>query len=416
MIAIYLILLILAPQLWFGLFIGLPVDFILFPLWLGTLALQGKIVRLWTFQSPDFFFLAMIGWIIISSLINQSNVLTNKIIFDYIKFFILYRLTIASIDNFYQMQRVICVILVLSYVMVIESIQHKFSLNGIGWAGQPLGWADESLLKATGSGRTKWINIFDGPGVFCVIFTNALPFVMQYFDKHNSFIRKSFACIIIVPLLMAIYFTGSRGGVVASATIFFAYLAIRTKLSPVNICIASIIAAAFFLIAPAFLTSTSDSHNSAQKRVEMWKQGVEMTKYNPLFGIGKGNFSHYTGSLIAHNSAIEVMGETGLPGFFLWVTLRFLSLKGLFLFYKSAESTAQHKSLAKALGICIIGYIAGSMFVTLEYETFYFLLGLAAALVRVNSVFVQYTRKDFKFVSWGIVGWIFFLKVFFMIY
>lgn len=416
MIALYLILLILAPQLWLEPFVGWSVDFVLYPLWLGGLLFKGKFNRLWDFQSHDFVFLAMIGWIILSSLINPSNELTNKIITDYIKFFMLYRLVIASIDDFGQMKRVICIMLVLSYILVFESIQHKFSLNGIGWAGQSLGWADEEVLKATGSGRTQWVNIFDGPGVFCVIFTNALPFVIQYFDKHYSFSKKLFTSILIVPLLVAIYFTGSRGGFFASAAIIFTYITIRSRPSPTKIIIAAIISALLFLLAPAFLTSTSDSHGSAQQRVEMWKQGVEMTKYHPVFGVGKGNFKKYSGRLIAHNSAIEVMGETGLPGFFLWVTLIFLSLKGLFLFCKSSINNPVQQSLAKALGIGIVGYLAGSMFVTLEYETFYFLLALAAVFGRMSGVSLQYSKENFKSICLGIIGWVIFLKIFFAIY
>ena len=416
MIALYLILLIMAPQVWLEPFVGWSVDYFLYPFWLGVLLFKGKLNRLWDFQSHDFVFLAMIGWIILSSLINQSNELTNKILIDYIKFFSLYRLVIASIENFGQMQRVISIMLVLSYILVLESIQHKFSLDGIGWAGQSLGWADEEVLKTTGSGRTQWINIFDGPGVFCVIFTNALPFVMRYFDKHYSLIKKILAIIMIVPLLVAIYFTSSRGGFIASSAIFFTYITIRSQPSPRKICVAVIISALLFLLAPAFLTSTSDSHGSAQQRVEMWKQGVEMTKYHPVFGVGKGNFQKYSGRLIAHNSAIEVMGETGLPSFFLWVTFIFLSLKGLFLFYKSSEDNLVQQSLAKALGICIVGYIAGSMFVTLEYETFYFLLALAAAFGRMSGVPLQYSQRNFISICIGIVGWVIFLKVFFVIY
>lgn len=416
MISLYLILLVIAPQIWVSPFIGLPVDFYLYPLWLGVIALKGKLDRLFAFQTQDFFFMAMIGWIIASSIVNPSNPQTNKIITDYIKFFILYRLTIASIDTFGQLQRVIFIMLGLAYVLVFESIQHKLSIDGIGWANQPLGWAVEEVIKTSGSGRTQWINIFDGPGVFCVIFTNVLPFVLQYLDKKKSFINKIFASIIAIPLLVAIYFTGSRGGAFATLAILFAYMATRTKPSPVKICIASIIVVSVFILAPTFLTSTSDSHGSAQQRVEMWKQGLEMTKYNPIFGVGKGNFMQYSGRLIAHNSAVEVMGETGLPGFFLWTTLIFLSLKRVFHFFKSTDDLPVQQSFAKALGICIIGYLASSMFVTLEYETFYFLLALAAALGRMNNVPFQYSQKDFTIVTTVIFGWICFLKVLFVIY
>ena len=82
-------------------------------------------------------------------------------------------------------------------------------------------------------------------------------------------------------------------------------------------------------LAPAYLTRIDDPEKSSYHRIEMWSEGIEMIKQNPVFGIGRGNFKSYTSKLIAHSSPIEIMGETGLPGFLAWIGLIYFSFKSL---------------------------------------------------------------------------------------
>jgi len=396
-------------------FIGLPTDYYLYPLWMLAAVFSGRLGDAFRLNKTNVIFLAMIAWIIISMAINPKNGLSSKILVDYIKFFLISRLVVASIKDFAAFRRVILFLLFLVFVLVLESIHHKFALDGLGWAGQSLGWADDAILRTSGTGRTQWISIFDGPGVFCVLFTIALPFIIQHFDKHYSAVIKMSAALFLTPLVLAIYYTGSRGGFLASVACLFSYVLSRSKLSLKQLIVASLLSSMLFMAAPAFLTSTHDSHGSAQNRVDVWKEGLEMTRYNPVFGIGKGNFASYTGTLIAHNSAIEVMGETGLPGLFLWLSLIVVSFKEIWNFYVSTENLNQ-KSYAMALAICIIGYLASAMFVTLEYETFYFLLGLAAALGSISGRQVEFSKKNCSMVVCLVFGWLILLKSFFMIY
>jgi len=415
LVKFYLVLLIISPQIWWKPIVGLPVDYILYPCWFITLLFSNRLSKVFAFRKIDFIFLGMILWIIFSAFLNDQNSLSIKIIIDYIKFFILFRFLVATVTDFKTFKRVVLFFLFLVFVLVFESIDHKTAVDGLGWVGQPLGWADESVVQTTGSGRTQWVNIFDGPGVFCVLFTMALPFVIQRFDKHYSTFVKSISVAGLALLFLAIYYTGSRGGFLASLVCFFAYIISRSKLTFKQLVFASLLSFLLFMMAPAFLTSTTDSHGSAQNRVEMWKQGFEMTRYNPVFGVGKGNYKRYTGKLIAHNSAIEVMGEIGLPGFFLWISLILLSFKSIRIFYLNTDNLIE-KSYSMALAISIIGYIASSMFVTLEYETFYFLLGLAAALGVISGKDIDFTQRDFNIAAGIVFGWILLLKGFFLIY
>ena len=415
MFTLYLTTLIIAPQLWVPPFVGIPVDYFMYPLWFVVASIQGRIVDFFKFRAIDWFFLAMLGWIIVTTVMNTMSVRSIPIAIDYFKWFILYRLVIISLPTFPHLRRVMWLLLFFVMVLVVEGIQHKLSPDGIGWAGQPLGWVDPSVLAAGGTGRTKWVNIFDGPGVFCVIYTIGLPIVLVLLGPPFGVVTRIIGCLMLGPLLLATYYSGSRGGLLAALGILAFYLLIRLRISVAKIGMVAGIIGLVYMAAPDHMTSIRDENKSAQHRVEVWAEGVEMVTNNPIFGIGKGNYRVYTGRLIAHSSPIEIMGETGVIGLFLWVSLIYLAVKGLFL-YRAGPYNDADKAYATALALIIFGYVLSAMFVTLEYETFYFLIGLCAVVANNLKEEVRYTRRDFAITFFVPLVWILFVKTFATLY
>ena len=70
------------------------------------------------------------------------------------------------------------------------------------------------------------------------------------------------------------------------------------------------------------------------------------------------------------------MGETGMMGLFLWVTMLYTAMKALAL-VRMGPYDEKDKASALALGLILIGYIVSALFVTLEYETLYSCWGCA---------------------------------------
>ena len=356
--------------------------------------MTGRVAELFRFRAQDKFFLAMLVWIVATVVVNGFRENSDKIIQDYIKWFFLYRLVVVSLPTLTDLRRTVLMLLGFGIILAIEGIQHMHSVTGIGWAGQEFAWMDAQAAAAGVVGRTRWINLFDGPGVFCVVYTITLPFAMQYLGKPFPMQRRLLAVLLIVPLLVATYYTGSRGGFLATVGVFGLYLLTKINISPARMILVGIVMLGVLVVAPARLTSTSDSHGSAQHRVSMWGEGIEMVQQNPVFGIGKGNFLRYTSRLIAHNSAVEIMGETGLPGLFFWLGIIYMGFKTLAAVYRESQD-AIDRSCILALGLSVAGHIISSMFVTLEYETFYFHLALTAAAGNSLSVKPSFTNRDF---------------------
>lgn len=383
--AIYLISLVIAPQLWLEPFVGIRVDYFIYPIWLVTLFMTGKVQKI-NFGVQEKFFVLWILWMFITVVVNGELDKRLNLLFDYFKWFILFLIVQATLDTEASVKGIVRFIVFLSLVLGIEGIQHY--MNEIGWAGQALGWVSEGA-----KGRTRWVGIFDGPGVFCVVYTIALPFTIHYFFTAKSTFYKCVAVVSTGILSVAIFYNGSRGGFLAALSIIIGYVIFRSK-NRIAIVYGAIIVAVLFMAAPSHMTNMSDKQHSSSTRVEMWAYGCDMFKANPVFGVGRGGFKQHSGSLLAHNSFIEIMAETGLIGLFFWTGLLYSNLKGLAA--ACVLESEEARTLALPLTLCIIGYLVSAMFVTLEYETLYFLLALSAAFSRNVGIIPRLDGIDLK--------------------
>lgn len=415
MIFIYLIVLFISPQLWIEPFIGVRIDFYIYTLWVfAAIFIKDKNPLIVTVG--DKFFLLMLLWITLSMVANGGfHPRSTDIITNYSKWFLLYKLLSLTVAKPERLIFVANMLVLFSLILAIEGLFHWNNPEKLGWAGQSLDWVDASAKKIGIEGRLRWISIFDGPGVFCVVFNMALPFLLQYLVSPFKFGIKLLALGLLSLVGVAIFLTGSRGGFLTALATIGLFTAIRFNISFLKIVIFSSTVSIVFMLAPSYLTNMNDENKSAKHRVDMWIEGVEMVQQNPVFGIGKGNFLNYTGKLIAHNSAIETMGETGLPGLFFWFGLIYFSLKSL-IFYINETQDSRVRSYAIALGLSVVAYIISSLFVTLEYETFYLLLGICGGVGLQLKNPLVFSKSDFGNLFVVTIGWVLAIKIFVIFY
>ena len=357
------------------------------------------------------FLVIFLVWISISMLVNGNLLVRNRdmglVILYYLKIGLMYFLIVNTVRSIRQLKILIGIFVICALVLAVEGIQHKFS--GVGWAGQSLGWIDPAVIAAGGSGRTRWIGIFDGPGVFCVVYTVALPFLLAATKKGFPQPLRIIAIVSTILVFLAIYFTGSRGGLISTMTIIVLHFGLhfgqKIAVSKGQVVLFVVVALAAILLAPAHLTNIDDSQKSSYHRIEMWEEGLEMVFQNPIFGIGRGNFREYTSNLVAHSSPIEIMGESGAVGLFLWLGIIYIAIKNAYLFVRQ-ESQEGPRTIAKAVIIAIVGYLVSSMFVSLEYETFYILLAWGSALGKNVTNNWSFSKRDFWSVAGATVVWI----------
>jgi O-antigen ligase len=408
--------LLVAPQLWWSPLLGLRVDYIVYPMWILVLASRGRLGEVFRFRTQDYFFLLMYVWIFLSVMVAGLTDIGQFYLVYYAKLFLVYRLVSATISDVTDLKRTGYALIALALLIAIEGIQHMNNPEGIGWAGQSYAWIDGSASSIGLKSRIRWIGIFDGPGVFCVMFTAAAPFAFQYMvSPYALWLRAVAAVGLTFPLLLAAFYTGSRGGILATAAMVGMFIVSRFRISLGKLVLAAACGGIALAAAPSYLTETKDANNSAQGRVEMWAMGLQMVQESPLFGVGKGNFAVYTRKLVAHNSALEAMGETGFPGMFLWIAIIYMGFKHIIVRLRETVDPTEKQALL-AVMMSLSGYLISSLFVSLETEIMYFLLGMTAAVGRFTTQPVGFTRKDFMFIVAFQVAYYMAFKVFIMGY
>jgi len=354
-------------------------------------------------EPQDKFVLGVFTWVVLSTVANGFTSSGLESIYIYIRYLVVYFLMALSLSSKWHLKIVLRFIVFFGLLLTVEGIQQKLSVDGVGWAGQSLDWVDPAVLAAGGSGRTRWVGIFDGPGVFGVIYTNLLSILVAYslFEKRKSNLVLYMVLIGLTGL--AIYYCGSRGSMLASMAIIASALAFKYRVRLRTVLLALTLFGLAVMVAPAHLTTIHDQSNSSAGRVDMWVEGYEMLRYYPVFGVGSANFKAYTSSLQAHNTFIQIMGELGIPGILMWLGMSYMAFKTLVRAFSEVPKPAD-KVLVVAPGLMLLSYHVSGFFVTLEYETFYIILACCRQRHFELTSAAQFKKVDARNLIFVFVG------------
>ncbi|PBJ15695.1 O-antigen ligase family protein [Flavobacterium sp. ACN6] len=226
-----------------------------------------------------------------------------------------------------------------------------------------------SVIFLTGA-RTPLINLF-------LIYS-----IYSIYLLKKSFTKSSFIKIIylILPVLTAILFANS---IFEKSKDNGRYQSLENRVSQIN---------------------TKDA--SSQARLEYWGNAVEITKKNPILGIGLGNYqvesipyertfsNDVTVSLHTHNDFLEIASETGIVNgliyFSIFVFLFFFNLKNVLISKESSKKTTELLTL-----LIVVVYGVDSFFNFPMYRpTMSIFFCLMVALTIINSSNYQDLRGN----------------------
>jgi O-antigen ligase len=102
---------------------------------------------------------------------------------------------------------------------------------------------------------------------------------------------------------------------------------------------------------------------SAQTRLDLWQEALDMTSHNPIMGSGYDTYEYLRGAskyTDTHNYYLKVLVETGFVGllFFLWLLWKML-YQGQTLFFRAEDP------FLKALGLAFAALIVGTIVLNL---------------------------------------------------
>ena len=403
---LFLITLYVRPQDWMPGVIGFPTAFILLPLGLAV-GFVNFMREPEKFRTPQVWllpvylvimYLATFASVGAGLAFEQFDIFTRRMLIFYI---VIWTLTTPQ-----RIGATIWMVLLLSGFLAFQAILQ--ALTGECWGGLTPFPGYEEI-------RVRWYGDWDGPNVFGLLFVIAFGFALEYvFGPHKLWARLS-AATLGAAYIVAIYFTNSRGAVLALACMVLFYFKNRFKsMFAVGITVA--VVGAIFALGPSRMSEVSSKESSAHERTWLWEQALVLLRQNPALGVGRGQFSRRVDlGLIAHNNYVQNFTETGLLGFFCFISLVWFSFKGNFTLRNPRYGVSREiASYGRMMTASLVGYSAVTFFVVMELDLLYFIFGLCAAVYLVarrecvDLPRLAFTAKDLTIII-GIMSGIIFM-------
>lgn len=242
----------------------------------------------------------------------------------------------------------------------------------------------------------RLIGLVNDPNIF-VVFATPL-FFYSLFKINKSF----FYFIALTLTALCILLSLSRGGILAITLIAFMCFLLRLTMSIAKgrlnkktifwffILSVTTIIVFYFLNVSSSISSIIEKRvstiSSGSGRIEIWKNLLSLWSESPIFGIGWYNFLHYNIELFgrenyAHNAYLEVLVETGVIGFAIY--LSFI----LAVLYKTIVLTRKNPEL-NYLFCSLLSILVSFMFLSLIINEIFFLL---LAIISVFSYKEKYS-------------------------
>jgi hypothetical protein len=255
--------------------------------------------------------------------------------------FVAYYAMIPSVLGYYMIRAVVrdarhlrwvgyALLLLTLFQAVNGIVQFK---TGVG-LGEVLAFVEKAVPDAGADGdgegeapdqirRIRGTGIFNDPNDLAMAFVVVLPFLVgPLLAKRTKFRGRVLVALLFVPLLTALYYTNSRGGILGLAATLTPHAWRSGRKFAKALVVLGLLA--MFALAPSRMSEMDSDESSAQGRIQAWSAGLEMLKSRPILGVGFSNFEQFH-ERVAHNSFVHTFGELGLiggfcfAGMFYWV-------------------------------------------------------------------------------------------------
>jgi hypothetical protein len=229
-----------------------------------------------------------------------------------------------------------------------------------------------------GHGRVRYRGVLQDPNELAMAISIVIPFAIGFWERRRVALRAVLAASAVALVGLCTVYTQSRGGQLVYLTVLGAYFVRRFGFLAGGI-VGAMAAVPVLLLGGR---SGSEADSSAIERTEALYAGIDMIRESPLLGVGISGFAdhHY---ITAHNSYLLSVAEMGFPGFFLWSSLLYLSVKTLVVAlrrYADRPEARQATIWAMALIASFGGLFVGIFFLSFSYHVVLFIyLGLCGA-------------------------------------
>lgn len=340
----------------------------------------------WNLEAVEILGLIFIFWIIISNPASSIMGTTRSWAITFIQLWLLLWMARQFIRTKADHQAMMIILTLGIVISAVTAIQQIGSLSALGM---------ENRAEGLSGGANTAARYF----LYGII-------ILFYLQGENR--KKSFLWLVqiisIILLTVALFFTESRSGLVLFLVfVFFQVMHMVSKKQNSIILIILVLGITLLLVEQTnietlqfgnVVSSVVKGSDTVGYRYRLWDAGIKMALDHPFIGVGIGKFGDYLpyywpiGKTIlantAHNTYIEVLAETGIIGFVIFILLLFVSiLKYLKIIKKSNMANAEmFRTWLLLLVILLIGSLTKADLID---KFLWFLLGLDFSTMKAIS-------------------------------
>jgi len=248
---------------------------------------------------------------------------------------------------------------------------------------------------------------YSNPNDLALSMVISLPLCLGLLFLARNRLWKAVWALAMLAMAYVVFLTGSRAGFIAlmiTAVVCLWHFAIRGHRRYILVLV-PMVGMILWLSTGDMLSrrlkGTVDekadaAYGSAQQRQQLFWRSIEITKDHPLFGVGPGNFDQVSGVWHeTHNTFTQLSSEGGLPALVLYVCILWLGFMNLRKAKRLVSMRTESNLLARVLHASLIGYIVGSVFASVGYQFFpYILVAYTAALFSIAKNTALLTKKS----------------------
>lgn len=217
---------------------------------------------------------------------------------------LLFFMLATSLDTVTRMRQMFTVLSLVMLVIALHSIDQID--KGIGWTGAQLI-----------NDRVAYLGFLSDPNDLSMAFLMVLPMTV-YLARKAGWLLRWLWLGTVGAILYAVVLANSRGAILSLGSMLMMFGIFRYGVKR-SILVVPVLLLPIILLGPSRMSEMSASEESAEGRIESWYEGFNMLFHNPLFGVGKGQFTDYN-HLTAHNSYVLALAELGLIGYGIWLS------------------------------------------------------------------------------------------------
>lgn len=296
-----------------------------------------------------------------------------------IPWLVLYFLSANLVRTERRLDVMMGVLVATGLVLVAHSMQQVRNYDGVTDA-TGIGWTGETVL----SGRARYVGLMNDPNDLALCLGMIVPLALQMTYPGLDVFSRVSGHLLCLPILLGIFLTNSRGGMLACGMVAALYAYRRFGAIAMAVICGVLIAGALTFGPSRIREQTESDEASTEGRIYAWSRGIELLKQNPVVGIGKDEFTqHHT--ITAHNSMVLCFAEQGLAGYVVWFGAGFFAMYGLHYSLKHLQPTSRAYRQTAAVFDSLAAFYVGGFFLSRTYfMVLPILLGLAVARFKMT--------------------------------